>query len=376
MPCPYNVNYQPNASVMRCRCNLASPNRWYNVRDRCVCNVKPYSDDPHARMHFMTAGADLEIGFARHRLCQVHTGRRRAARIKRIDDADDVVLHSLEPPNRLAKLHARPAVLHRHLVHLLTRADFVGAQNRNRLHGGGIQGFPALSLIAKQRIRRHLNVVKAHLIHLAAPARQRPHRHPRHIFRDYQQRNAVRAVARSGAHGANQMRCNLGIVHEQLDTIERVLPALPRRLQLNLFRLPAMIWLGDGHCQKLFPSRNPRQDGLLLRFCPRLHHDQCPQDPRGKMRSKHWSPAQLLKQHCRIGKRPAAAVVCLRDENAEPAETGRLSQQLRCDTGWRLLQPHQDFFTILLLHKARRRRLQQLLLFRQSEIHTLSCPLG
>jgi len=80
--------------------------------------------------------------------------------------------HSLERPDRLAKLDTRAAIRHGHLENRLAGTDLIGAQDRNGLQRRRFQALPAAPLDSPEnRVGWHLNVVETDLIHLTHPAR-------------------------------------------------------------------------------------------------------------------------------------------------------------------------------------------------------------
>src|SRR5262249_19533324 len=102
-------------------------------------------------MDFVATVAYFQVGLTRDSLGQVHAGgsgtagvelpqcliRGPTRRVQVIDDVDDMVLHALKSANRLAELHARATVSHRHIKHRLTGAYLVGTQNGDSLQHSG-----------------------------------------------------------------------------------------------------------------------------------------------------------------------------------------------------------------------------------------------
>src|SRR5262245_40582930 len=98
------------------------------------------------------------MGFASHRFGEMHTGGRwspgvelpqglvcgPAGCVQVIDHADDVVLHALEPSDRLTKLNTCAAVRHRHLERRLAGTYLVGTQNGDSLQGRRFYDLPAV----------------------------------------------------------------------------------------------------------------------------------------------------------------------------------------------------------------------------------------
>ena len=225
-----------------------------------------FADDAHASMDLMPTVAYLEIGFAGHGFRKVHAGSRwptcvqlpqRLIRgptrgVQMVDDVDDVVLHPLEPANRLAKLYTRAAIGHGHIKYSLARAHLVGTQNGNGLQRRGFERLPTLPLGSTQNSRgRHPHVGKTDLVHLPHPPGQGANRHPRSSSVDDQEGNTAAGTiaGRGRTHGTDQVRGSLGVMHEQLDAVERIGAALQAGTHLHGLRTPAVMGFGDSEAQ-------------------------------------------------------------------------------------------------------------------------------
>ena len=132
-----------------------------------------------AGVHLVGGVARFEVALARDRFGQVHGvggrasrvelperfGRGPARTVEMIDQPDDVILHTLEFPDRHAELHALLAVLHRQIEHRLAAADHERAQHRQRAEERTLELRPTLALAASEKIRRRdLDGLERHLV--------------------------------------------------------------------------------------------------------------------------------------------------------------------------------------------------------------------
>ena len=76
------------------------------------------------------------------------------------------------------------------------------------------------------------------------------------------------------------------------------------------------------------------------------------------MRAQDGAAPQFLEQNGGIGKGTPRAPQRLRNQDAQPAQFGRLAEEFGRYAGGRLFQRNQRVFIVLLAYKIGRRRLQ------------------
>ena len=87
------------------------------------------------------------------------------------------------------------------------------------------------------------------------------------------------------------------------------------------------------------------------------------------MWTQNRAAPQFLEQDGRIGERPVGAAIGFGDQNAQPAEVGRVPEKLGGDARGGVFQGDQRVFVVFLPHEIGGCRLEYLLGFRQSQVH-------
>ena len=285
-----------------------------------------------------------------------------------IDQPDDVILHTLEFPDRHAELHPLLAVLHRQIEHRLAAADHERAQHRQRAEERTLELRPTLALAASEKIRRRdLDALERHLVLPREKAWEPARSHAARSRIDQQQAHVGGPVA--GAHGHDQMSRRGRVAHEQLGAVEPKAISEPLRPQRDRLRTPRGVRIRDGHAEDDFATRDRRQDGVSLLSARRFQHDERAEHARAPERARHRSAAQFLEEHSGVGKRALAAAVLRGHEDAGPADVHGLAPQRRHQARRLALERDDRVRRRLALDERAGGRSQHLLRFGQGQVH-------
>src|SRR5262245_20727939 len=115
-----------------------------------------------------------------------------------------MILHPLEPPNRLTENDSGAGVFIGHLENLLARADFIGAENWQRLEERTFHGSP----VADEVVGSNRHIVEADFRGTDHETRSRFDRNAAGIFVNQREHDS----AGLGSSGANETRRGGAIV--------------------------------------------------------------------------------------------------------------------------------------------------------------------